>query len=113
MPPAWAPTDAASLGITRSGWQVDEAVRSALERGTSMLTEALIPKGTSAAMEKLRSNPAAWNETMESFAQLNKFTDFVNEIGDRYDTAHETLDWMAVKRTCTRTWIFSPITLGH
>lgn len=86
----------------RWGRQVDEAVQAALERGVSMLDGALIPKGTSMAMDKLRSNPAAWNETMESFAQLNKFTDFVNEVGDRYDTAHETLDWLAAKRNLYR-----------
>lgn len=82
----------------RWGRQVDDAVQAALERGVSMVDGALIPKGTSMAMDNLRSNPAAWNETMESLSQLNKFTDFVNEIGDRYETAHETLDWTKAKR---------------
>jgi hypothetical protein len=80
------------------GWQVDEAVQNSLERGTSLLTDIIIPEGTDKGFETLKKDPKTWNDTLEAFSQINDFTGFITEMGDRYDAGREAVDWVQAKR---------------
>lgn len=80
------------------GWRIDQATQACLERGTSLLTDTLLPKGTEAAMLKLKGNPKLWNQTLQSFSDLNEFSEFTSTLGDRYDAAGQALDWVQAKR---------------
>lgn len=80
------------------GWRIDQATQACLERGTSLLTDTLLPKGTEAAMLRLKKNPKLWNQTLQSFSDINEFSEFTSTLGDRYDAAGQALDWFQAKR---------------
>lgn len=94
------------------GWQVNEAVQSSLERGVSLLTGTIVPEGTDAGLETLKKDPKVWNNTLEALSQINDFTGYVTEMGDRYDASREAVDWIQAKRNLYKDLDFVASNLG-
>ncbi len=95
------------------GWQVDKAVQDALQRGLSLLTGTIVPDGTSDGLKTLRKNPKLWGETMESLASIHDFSEFVNEMGDRFEAAKQAIDWAQAKRNLSKDLDFVASNLGN
>ncbi len=81
------------------GWRIEQATQACMERGTSLFTDVILPKGTSAGLKRLQKNPKLWNQTMQSFNDLNEFTEFTTNLADRYDAAGQALDWVKAKHS--------------
>ena len=77
---------------------MDEAVQNSLERGTSLLTDIIIPEGADKGFETLKNDPKTRNDALEAFSHINDFTGFITEMGDRYDAGREAVDWVQAKR---------------
>ena len=94
------------------GAQVDQAVQNSLERGTSLLTGCLIPKGTAKGLEILQKNPEVWNGTVESLSQIHNFTDFVTERADQVGDIRGAIDWVEAKRNLNKDLDYLASNLG-
>ena len=81
------------------GWWLDGAVQRNLERGSSLLMEVIVPKGTKSGLQTLQKNPQLWNKTLASMAEYNEFCEFIGTVKDRYDGAGEALDWVKAKHS--------------
>ena len=81
------------------GWRIDQATQACMERGTSLLTEIIIPEGNSAGLARLKKNPKTFNRLVQACSQLNDYTEFTTTLGDRYDAAGQALDWPKAKHT--------------
>ena len=81
------------------GAEVERAVQNSLERGTSLLTGTILKDGTAQGLATLRKNPALWNGTLESMAQVHDFIDFVTERADQVGEARQAVDWAQAKRS--------------
>lgn len=81
------------------GWWLDGAVQRNLERGSSLLMEVIVPKGTQSGLKTLKQNPKLWNKTLASMAEFNEFCEFIGTVKDRYDGAGEALDWSKAKHS--------------
>lgn len=80
------------------GWRIEQATQACMERGTSLFTDVLLPKGTAAGLARLKKNPKLWGETVQSLSDLNDFSEFAGSLADRYDAAGQALDWVQAKR---------------
>ena len=80
------------------GWRIEQATQACMERGTSLFTDVLLPKGTAAGLARLKRNPKLWGETVQSLSDLNDFSEFAGSLADRYDAAGQALDWVQAKR---------------
>ena len=80
------------------GWRIEQAAQACMERGTSLFTDVLLPKGTAAGLARLKKNPKLWGETVQSLSDLNDFSEFAGSLADRYDAAGQALDWAQAKR---------------
>ncbi len=80
------------------GWRIEQATQACMERGTSLFTDVLLPKGTAAGLARLKKNPKLWGETVQSLSDLNDFSEFAGSLADRYDAAGQALDWAQAKR---------------
>lgn len=80
------------------GWRVEQATQNCMERGASLLTGTLAPAGVKAGFKRLEKNPKLMGETLQSVKNLNSFLEFSTNLGDRYDAAGQTLDWLQAKR---------------
>ena len=81
------------------GWRIDQATQACMERGTSLLTEVIIPAGNEAGLARLKKNPKAFAGVVEACSKLNDYTEFTSTLGDRYDAAGQAIDWMKAKHT--------------
>ncbi len=81
------------------GWRIDQATQACMERGTSLLTDIIIPEGNSAGLARLKKNPKTFNRLVQACSQLNDYTEFTSTLGDRYDAAGQALDWPKAKHT--------------
>ncbi|GLH68055.1 hypothetical protein [Geothrix edaphica] len=81
------------------GWRIDQATQACMERGTSLLTDIIIPEGNSAGLARLKKNPKTFNRLVQACSQLNDYTEFTTTLGDRYDAAEQALDWPKAKHT--------------
>jgi len=81
------------------GWRIDQATQACMERGTSLLTELIIPEANSAGLARLKKNPKIFNRLIQACSQLNDYTEFTTTLGDRYDAAGQALDWPKAKHT--------------
>lgn len=81
------------------GWWLDGAVQRNLERGSSLLMDVIVPKGTKSGLKTLEQNPKLWNKTLKSMGEYNDFFEFIGTVKDRYDAAGEAVDWMKAKHS--------------
>ena len=81
------------------GWRIDQATQACMERGTSLLTDIIIPEGNSAGLARLKKNPKTFNKLVQACSHLNDYTEFTTTLGDRYDAAGQALDWPKAKHT--------------
>ncbi|HEY3399351.1 MAG TPA: hypothetical protein VGK03_01870 [Geothrix sp.] len=81
------------------GWRIDQATQACMERGTSLLTDIIIPERNSAGLARLKKNPKTFNKLIEACSHLNDYTEFTTTLGDRYDAAGQALDWPRAKHT--------------
>lgn len=81
------------------GWRIDQATQACMERGTSLLTEMIIPEANSAGLARLKQNPKTFNKLIQACSQLNDYTEFSTTLGDRYDAAGQALDWPKAKHS--------------
>jgi hypothetical protein len=81
------------------GWRIDQATQACMERGTSLLTDIIIPEGNSAGLARLKKNPKTFNKLIQACSQLNDYTEFATTLGDRYDAAGQALDWIKAKHS--------------
>jgi hypothetical protein len=81
------------------GWRIDQATQACMERGTSLLTDIIIPEGNSAGLARLKKNPKTFNRLIQACSHLNDYTEFTTTLGDRYDAAGQALDWPKAKHT--------------
>lgn len=79
------------------GWRIDQATQACMERGTSLLTEIIIPAGNEAGLARLKKNPKVFAGLVEACSKLNDYTEFTSTLGDRYDAAGQAIDWMKAK----------------
>lgn len=107
-------SDGRQLAREHEAWgaAVEQAVQNSLERGTSLLTGTILKDGTAQGLQTLRKNPALWNGTMESLAQVHDFIDFVTERAERVETAREAVDWAQAKRSFFKDLDFVASNLG-
>lgn len=80
------------------GWRIEQAAQACLERGTSLFTDVLLPKGTAAGLARLKKQPKLWGRTVQSLSDINDFSEFAGSLADRYDAAGQALDWVQAKR---------------
>ena len=106
--------DGRELAREHDAWgaQVNQAVQNSLERGTSLLTGCLIPKGTAKGLEILQRNPEVFNGTIESISQLHNLTDFVTERADQIGDVREAMDWVQAKRSLNKDLDYIASNLG-
>jgi hypothetical protein len=106
--------DGRELAREHDAWgaQVNQAVQNSLERGTSLLTGCLIPKGTAKGLEILQRNPEVFNGTVESISQLHNLTDFVTERADQIGDVREAMDWVQAKRSLNKDLDYIASNLG-
>ncbi len=95
------------------GWRLEQATQAAMERGTSLLTGVIIPKGTSAGLKRLQKNPKLWNQTVQSLSDINDFSEFATTVADRYDAAGQALDWVQAKHNLMKNVDFIATNLQH
>ncbi|WP_257311716.1 hypothetical protein [Geothrix fuzhouensis] len=81
------------------GWRIDQATQACMERGTSLLTDIIIPERNSAWLARLKKNPKTFNRLVQACSHLNDYTEFTTTLGDRYDAAGQALDWPKAKHT--------------
>jgi hypothetical protein len=81
------------------GWRIDQATQACMERGTSLLTDIIIPEANSAGLARLKKNPKTFNQLIQACSHLNDYTEFSTTLGDRYDAAGQALDWPKAKHT--------------
>ena len=79
------------------GWRIDQATQACMERGTSLFTDVLLPKGTAAGLKRLQQNPKLWSKFLHSLSEVNEFSEFAITVSDRYDAAGQTVDWVQAK----------------
>lgn len=79
------------------GWRIEQATQACMERGTSLFTDVLLPKGTAAGLKRLQKNPKLWGQTVQSLSEINDFSEFAGTLADRYDAAGQALDWVQAK----------------
>jgi hypothetical protein len=79
------------------GWRIDQATQACMERGTSLLTDIIIPEANSAGLARLKKNPKTFNKLIQACSDLNDYTEFSTTLGDRYDAAGQALDWVKAK----------------
>lgn len=80
------------------GWRIEQATQACMERGTSLFTDVLLPKGTAAGLKRLQANTKLWPRMVESLSNVNDFSEFAGGLVDRYDAAGQALDWAQAKR---------------
>lgn len=95
------------------GWRIEQATQACMERGTSLFTDVLLPKGTAAGLKRLQRNPKLWGETVQSLANLNEFSEFAGSLADRYDAAGQALDWVQAKRNLMKDLDFIASNVQH
>jgi hypothetical protein len=81
------------------GWRIEQATQACMERGTSLFTDVLLPKGTAAGLKRLQKNPKLWGQTVQSLSEINDFSEFAGTLADRYDAAGQALDWVQAKHS--------------
>jgi hypothetical protein len=79
------------------GWRIDQATQACMERGTSLLTDLIIPAGNSAGLARLKKNPKLFPKLVQACSDLNDYTEFTTTLGDRYDAAGQAMDWAKAK----------------
>ena len=95
------------------GWRVEQATQNCMERGASLLTGTLVPAGVKGGFKRLEKNPKLMGETLQSFKNLNEFVEFTTNLGDRYDAAGQTLDWLQAKRNLIKDVDFIASNIQH
>jgi hypothetical protein len=81
------------------GWRIDQATQACMERGTSLFTDVLLPKGTAAGLKRLQQNPKLWSKFLHTLSDVNEFSEFATTVSDRYDAAGEAMDWVKAKHS--------------
>ena len=81
------------------GWRIDQATQACMERGTSLCTDVLLPKGTAAGLKRLQQNPKLWTKFLHTLTEVNEFSEFATTVSDRYDAAGEAMDWVKAKHS--------------
>lgn len=94
------------------GWRIEQATQACMERGTSLFTGVILPKGTSAGLKRLQGNPKLWGQTVQSLSDINDFSEFASTLADRYDAAGQALDWVQAKHNLMQNVDFIASNLG-
>lgn len=95
------------------GWRIEQATQACMERGTSLFTGVLLPKGTSAGLKRLQGNPKLWGQTVQSLSDINDFSEFAGTLADRYDAAGQALDWAQAKQNLMKNVDFIATNVQH
>lgn len=95
------------------GWRIEQATQACMERGTSLFTGVLLPKGTSAGLKRLQKNPKLWGQTVQSLSDINDFSEFAGTLADRYDAAGQALDWAQAKQNLMKNVDFIATNAQH
>ena len=81
------------------GWRIEQTAQACMERGMSLFTDVLLPKGTTAGLKRLQKNPKLWGQTVQSLSEINDFSEFAGSLADRYDAAGLAIDWVQAKHS--------------
>lgn len=95
------------------GWRIEQATQACMERGTSLFTGVLLPKGTTAGLKRLQGNPKLWGQTVQSLSDINDFSEFAGTLADRYDAAGQALDWAKAKQNLMKNVDFIATNVQH